>query len=226
MRKLTDRKMALLLRNTAVTNHLGEPLIVYRGEHGLLNEANPGLQTRLGSLSFGSAEAASLYAEHPNDRRMTAESPRVYPALLIINKPFTNGSDPFLDFTQVEKFLGKDVALRFFDKFADHAENTNNWQDDINEEETFTGVQQFLKLHPERGNELYASIYPFLDDPEFTDILKAKGFDGAIYGGCGENSMEREYRVFDESSVIYALTKEIALQPNLKLQQEGPELAA
>lgn len=226
MRKLTDRKMALLLRNTAVTNSLGEPLIVYRGEHGLLNEASPGLQTKLGSLSFGTAGAASSYAQHPNDRDMTAESPRVYPAYLIINKPFTTEQDPFLDFTLVEKKLGRDVALHFFDRYADHAENTDNWGSEINGDDKFTGVREFLKLHPERACELYASIYPFLDDPEFSAILKAKGFDGAIYGGCGENALEPEYRVFDESSVIYALSKEIALKPNLKLEQEGPELAA
>lgn len=226
MRKLTDRKMALLLRNTAVTNHLGEPLIVYRGEHGLLDEENPGLQTRLGSLSFGSAAAASTYAQHPNVRGMTAESPRVYPAFLIINNPFTTEHDPFLDFSHVEKKLGRDIALHFFDRYADHAEHTDNWASEINGDDKFTGVREFLKLHPERAGELYASIYPFLDDPEFSEILKAKGFDGAIYGGCGENALEPEYRVFEESSVIYALSKEIALKPNLKLQRDDPGLAA
>lgn len=226
MRKLTDRKMALLLRNTVVTNRLGKPLVVYRGEHGILDEEKPGLQTRLGSLSFGSAEAASLYAQHPNVRGMTAECPRIYPAYLIIKNPFINGADPFLDFTKVEETLGKDIALLFFDRYADHAEDTNNWLDDINVDEKFTSVQQFLKLHPERGGELYANIYPFLDDPEFIAHLKARGFDGAIYGGCGENSMEHEYRVFDEANVIYALSKEIAPKPNLKLQQESLEIAA
>ncbi|KPC17171.1 hypothetical protein [Pseudomonas amygdali] len=157
---------------------------------------------------------------------MTAESPRVYPVYLIINKPFTTEQDPFLDFTLVEKKLGRDIALHFFERYADHVENTDNWASEINGDDKFTGVREFLKLHPERAGELYASIYPFLDDPEFSDILKAKGFDGAIYGGCGENALEPEYRVFEESSVIYALSKDMAPKPSQKLKQEGPEFFA
>jgi len=227
MRKLTDRKINLLLRNTAVKDSAGVPLVVYRGEHGTQDGSNQGLQTLLGSLSFGSAKGASMYAEHPNDSNVIAQSPRVYPAYLIINKPFVvDADDPFVDFSHLEKHLGSDVAIEYFTKFAGHAENTNNWADEINGTNQFSGVAEFLKIHPERGGELYANLWPFLDDQDFIALLKAKGFDGAIYAGSGETMLEAEYRVFDEHSVIYALTKEMTPKPGKVLKHSSPELAA
>lgn len=227
MRKLTERRMALLLKDTHVLDESGSPLMVYRGEHGAINEKKPGFQSILGSLSFGSQNAACMYAEHPNYSRIVPESPRVYPAYLIIKKPFvTDADDPFVDFSHLEKQLGVDVAIKFFTKFAGHAENTNNWADEINESNEFSGVGDFLRQHPERGGELYANLWPFLDDQEFIELLKAKGFDGAIYAGSGETMLEAEYRVFDESSVIYALSREISLDPALQRQHESEELAA
>jgi ribosomal protein S18 acetylase RimI-like enzyme len=55
----------------------GQPLIVYRGQHG---ETDAQIQSRLGSISFGSEPAAQLYSRSPNDSRDTAVAPRVIPA--------------------------------------------------------------------------------------------------------------------------------------------------
>lgn len=226
MRKLTDHKMNQLLRNTVVKHSNGSPLIVYRGEHGEVDESKPGFQSKLGSLSFGTAEGASGYALNPNDHRVSSEAPRVYPVYLIMNKPFiANEHDPFLQFSDTEKILGRDAAIHFFTKFSGYAEYTNAWCE-IADEGGFDSVEQFLKLHPERGHELYANLWPFLDDKEFIDALKAKGFDGAIYAGSGATMRQPEYRVFDESSVIYVLTKDMSPKLHQERKHESPDLVA
>ena len=46
------------------------------------------------------------------------------------------------------------------------------------------------------------NAFPLFDDPKVIDALKEAGFDGAIYGGVGENALEVEYRVFDKGQIV------------------------
>ena len=48
--------------------------MVYRGEHGAHGEAD--FQTRLGSIAFGSLEAANIYARESSTWGETAAAPR------------------------------------------------------------------------------------------------------------------------------------------------------
>lgn len=227
MRKLTDQTMARMLRESIVKDAQGNPLRVFRGEHGETDSSKRPMQTLLGSLSFGDAKTASTYAMSPNDSRMTAKSPVVYPAYLIIRKPFIEApDDPFIDYVHLEKHLGREVADQYFLKYADHAENTNNWCDEINSDNAFSGVKDFHARHPERMSELYMNLYPLLDDSDFIAVLKLKGFDGAVHCGSGENGLETEYRVFDESSVIFALSKEASIAVTNQKERESPSIAA
>lgn len=227
MKQLTEKQLAVLLKNTVVRDGQGAPLKVYRGEHSALAAGDSGVKTLLGSVSFGDPKTASSYAIEPNNSNHTAEAPRVYPAYLIINKPFLNDpGDPFVDFGYVEKRLGKEVADRFFLKHASFAENTNNWQDEINPDCKWGSIAEFHKAHPERMNELYMELYPLLDDPDFIALLREKGYDGAIYCGSGENGVEDEFRVFDSTSIIYALSREIELKPRREKSLEAEGLAA
>lgn len=231
MKKLNDKQLQYFLKDTVVKGKDGLPLLVYRGEHGVLDQENPGLQTRLGSYSFSNPEIASVYAENPNNKTESpiAEQPRIYPAYLRIKNAFCSNpahpDDPFVDFTYIEKTLGTELAVKFFLKYSDYAENTNNWQDEINGEREFEGVKDFYAKCPARMGELYADIYPFLDDPEFIEALKAKGFDGAEYGGSGANFLANEYRVFDACNIVFALTNEIAAAPIKTMKAEPAEMA-
>ena len=191
-----------------VINESGDPLIVYRGEHGNTNNISSVekekygdfFQTRLGSLSFGSLEAANTYAQYPNNKNDSAESPRVIPAYLSIKKPFINEKeDPFVDFSYIADKLGKNVALKFAKKHSEYIENTDNWYEKFADE--FSNVDDLLKTSPENVTDLYIDGYPLFDDVEFVDILKKNGYDGAIIGGNGETAMEAEYRVFSKDQV-------------------------
>ena len=187
--------------DSKVVDEKGKPLIVYRGEHG------PGsgeVESRAGSISFGSREAANLYAESPNDRRETAVAPRVMPAYLRIEKPFIdNRDDPFIDLGELERRLGRKEAARIARKFADDIEYTGNW--DENFRGKYESVADLLARDPQRLGELYFDAYKLFDDGAEVARIKAAGYDGAIHVGNGETAGELEYKVFDRSQIKSAI---------------------
>jgi hypothetical protein len=82
----------------------GKPVTTYRGEYGASNMPS----TQLGSYTFGSKEAANLYASSPNNSRNVVEAMKVFPAQLSIRNPLVNTpDDPFVDL----KFLRKALLL-------------------------------------------------------------------------------------------------------------------
>ncbi len=181
--------------DSKVVDDKGEPLVVYRGEHGL-NDGD--IHSRSGSISFGSKEAASLYAEHPNNVKENPKAPRVTPAYIKIENPAMNApNDPFIELGLIEKLLGKDEAIRIAKKFSDDIENTNNWQDDLSEK--YATVEDYLKKNPRALENLYFDAYKLFDDPEEVGKFRAAGFDGAIHAGSGATAHEVEYKVFKQN---------------------------
>lgn len=190
--------------NNLAVDKDGEPLTLYRGEHGDV----PDLTTRRGSISFSPNKASARhYADSPNDggRDKAAVKPRVLEATLDIRNPFINTpDDPFLELSDVAEKLGQAEAIRIAKKFADAIQNTSNWLEDINGKDEFSGVADFLDQHPERVGELYFDAFHLLDDAGEVAKLKRLGYDGAIHGGNGETALEPEYKVFDKSQVTLA----------------------
>lgn len=185
----------------------GKPLVVYRGEHGEL-PAGQVFQSRTpSSLSFGSQDAGNLYAEYPNNRSDVVAAPRVTPGYLKIEKPVIHDTsgDPFLDVSQLQGALGDREAARIARKYGSNIENTNNWEE--NYQGRFDDVADLLKREPGELKNLYFDAYHYLDDPTEIAKLRAKGFDGAIYGGSGNTALETEYRIFDPSQFRSAIPK-------------------
>lgn len=184
----------------------GNPLAVYRGEHG--ESSGTGLQSRIGSLSFtNDAEVASLYATEPNNRTLDAwaQAPRVTKAYLKIENPIMDTpDDPFIGLDVIEKALGRSEAVRIARKFAENIENTNNWEE-IGLGFGYKTVPEFLEKNPDRVGDLYFDTYNYLDDAEEVAKLKAAGYDGAIHGGNGESSDAVEYKVFSPDQVKSAI---------------------
>ncbi len=206
-------------RNSLVKDGRGYPLVLYRGEHG---ETNEEFHTRMPSLSFGGSETASIYAESPNDRSdRRPVRPRVYPCYLRIEKPLVHDEgDPFLEFSVLADILGIEQACRFAIKHSGHVENTDNWVEEFSEE--FDSVEQALTAEPQNVLRLYVIIAVLLDDHELIPLLKAKGFDGAIYGGYGHNHDEAEYRIFDPSQAKSAIGNNGDFDPGNKSITASP----
>jgi len=203
------------LERTLVVDDEGSPLVVYRGEYGA-NQDLPGdnlFQSRLGSISFGSAEAASFYAEEPNNRNDRPVAPRVFPALLSITNPIIhNLEDPFIDLSALEAALGREHALRIACKFGHAVQNTNCWEE-MAAELGVVCVEEAVQDHPDRLLEAYFDVFYLLDDPDEIRLLKEHGFDGAIHMGNGETADELEYRIFDESQAISVFDQGVLERP-------------
>jgi hypothetical protein len=180
-----------------VVDSNGRLLPVFRGQHGPAEHCG---ETTLGSLSFGSARAASIYAEDPNDRRHVVQAPKVFPVYLDVRNPFVDcADDPFLDFEVYAGIFGVAEAERLAMKFKDQVHNTNAWEDVSAD---FRSVEELIERQPNLLMQLCILLYPVLDDAEEVSRLRARGFDGAIHAGSGWGSAsEVEYRVFSMDQV-------------------------
>ena len=212
--------------NSKVVDGQGNPLRVFRGEHGATKTG--ALQTNLPSLTFtDDPEVASLYAEDPNDWNMTAEAPRVIPAYLSIQNPiFNDRNDPFAEFGDIADKLGQETAIRFALKHEGHIQNTGNWSENFADQ--YRSVEQLLQERPEAIRELYMTAFVLLDDPEFVQAAKDAGYDGGIHLGTGASLDAIEFRVFDESQVRSAMRPDVLFQavstrlPTAKKALENP----
>lgn len=212
---MTDRDIAIrAMRHPAVADFLlgthaadrdGVPSVCWRGEHGR-HEGD--FHSALASLSFGSREAACIYATDPNDSRMIPHSPRVSPWLLRIVRPVMNDlDDPFLDLPLLARAIGREATTAIAVRMAGHIVATGNWQDNF-QDLWGTDVAGLLRWRPASLDELYLLAYQVFDDPEAVSLLRAAGHDGAICGGMGENALETEWRLFDEKDALPAWSPE------------------
>lgn len=138
------------------------------------------LETRHGSFSFSSVDVATAYALQPNDVNDLVIDPKVFSVALTINKPFIDQpSDCYLDLDDLMAIL--------------------------------PGVSKEDIPVPLSDSCDYPTyqVWQLLDSQSFVDMLKKRGFDGAIYGGSGIGGGQPELRVFDLSAI--AIIKVIAL---------------
>lgn len=171
---------------------------VYRGEHGLAGNL---LQTRLGSLSFGSCKAARVYANNPNVRGDIPQSPRIIRANITIKNPVINcPDDPFLEMATLIATLGYEQAKATAVRFENYVYDTDNWVSNFSND--YRNVGELILRKPELLVELYCLAYPVFDDYETVRLFKERGFDGAIHAGSGETLDEAEYKVFNKEQVL------------------------
>ncbi len=182
--------------NSVVVDADGKPLVVYRGQHSGEGE----LQSRLPSLTFSTADAASTYATIPNNRADTPAAPVVFPSYLSIQKPIINDpDDPYIDLSVIEDALGRDTVIALARSQASDLEQTGAWEDGFSQE--FADIDDVIERAPERLGELPVLAFKVLDDPELVERLRAAGFDGAVHAGVGQTFESPEYRVFGEAQV-------------------------
>ncbi|MFC5511080.1 hypothetical protein ACFPOU_08065 [Massilia jejuensis] len=197
-----DRAIELARHLTATAVAVdGQPVVVYRGEHGVSTDL---IHARTRSVSFGSAAAASEYAQHPNQRGDVAVAPRVIAAYLAIANPvIDNRDDPFIEMGTIVEKLGRDKAERIARRFAGHIENTGNWVEGFSHD--YDSVEHMLDLEPDRITDLYLDAYPVFDDDEVVGWFAQAGYDGAIHLGNGITALEPEYKVFDQAQIHCAI---------------------
>lgn len=189
----------------------GQPLVVYRGEHGTYHEDEE-LTSRLGTYTFAAdPESANLYATEPNRGYAAPEAPRVYPVYVRIEKPFLNTSDdPFVDISHIEATLGREVAEQVALAYEEDILDTGSWRDNANEDGEYEGIQDLIENAPEKLGDLCFFAFRLMDgiakgddpvDLRFLNLIKAAGYDGAIHMSFGDTHDDVEYRVFGRDQV-------------------------
>jgi len=201
------------LSSTKAVGKNGKPLLLFRGEYGSTHGNPQEFQSALGSVSFGNVKIANIYT-NCEYRYGQALMPRIYPVFLDIQNPVVNWEDCFIEYPQLVAAVGEEWTVKLLIRYEDHVYNTDNWRR-INSPVKYDNVESLAKNAPHLLEEIYLDIYPILDDPDFVREAKSRGFDGAIYNGTGENAMTQEYRIFDQSQAIFALTGERAA-PDLR----------
>lgn len=181
---------------TYAVDDAGEPLLVFRGQHGISDDV---FHSRLGSLSFGDLSAAYTYATHPNNRSDKAERSRVIPAYLSITNPvIVSKDDPFISFSLIADQLGIERAVEMARELAAHIDQYSYM------EEQGTTVAELLATDLEAVRTLDADAYLVFDSPKYVEWFKEAGFDGAIHLGNGETAGSVEYKVFSPDQVLHA----------------------
>lgn len=202
--KAKPSKFISWMEGSFVRDSSGEPMVVYRGEHGKHDGAE--FHTRSGSISFGTLRAANVYAAEPNrlDLDPVARQPLVIPAYLRICTPLIcDPDDPFIDVATLREALGLEQARRIALKFSSHIEDTGRWDEDF--APAFSSAKEMIEVaSAEELDRLYFAVFPLLDDPVEVDLLRSAGFDGAIYGGSGQTALEPEYRIFSAAQALPA----------------------
>lgn len=205
---------------------MSEPIVVtaYRGEHGAVIDGQT-IQTKLGSISFGTVAAAKQYALDPNRRDDVVVDPRVMKAELTITKPVMNNpDDPFIDFTQIIEAIGIDKTKIIASELKEHVFHTDNWDEFAIEKGEELGLSEDSEIFDyllEKDaqamlSELYMDAYPVFDSQKYVDWFKAEGFDGVVQGGNGSTACEIEYKVFDPSQIKVIKTFDLKEDRNLE----------
>lgn len=178
----------------------GCPLLVFRGEHG--EPGNTLVQTRQGSITFGDRQTASMYAASPNDRRDTPTASRVLPAYLRITRPFVNDpDDPYVDAGILRYVLSTDEFEYVLNAHEAGLYYTNAWEE-LGIVRGYTSVHDLWHNDVEGFDQLPFLVFRILDDPIIVEMLRGKGYDGAVYAGYGYNFERAEYRVFSEDQIL------------------------
>jgi hypothetical protein len=210
------------LSQTKVVGKDGKPLLVYRGEFGEVDGNPAGFQATRASYSFGDLRIANIYSKNGPASELTYDgrnrAPKVFAVYLDIRNPVVNWEDPFIEYPEILAAVGEELALKLLIKHQNYVFHTSNWRERIDPQGTYGDVATLAEKAPHLIKDLYLDIFPILDDHEFIEAAKKRGFDGAIYNGTGENLLRQEYRVFDQSQAIFALTGERA-QPELPATQ-------
>lgn len=184
----------------------GEYLRVFRGECVHPDLSSPKAFPR--ALYFGDVETANNYADAEANSGDYYTS-RVYPAYLVLNKPFIRQpTDAYLELGLVANLLGRDEAVRIAKRFHKYVEETDNWTQLINADGRFADVTAYLNSPIGDVGQLYFQAYRFFDSLMEVGRLVKRGYDGAIHAGCGQGSEGRtEYCVFNREQVFFTASK-------------------
>ena len=175
----------------------------YRGEHGVaLNSLlTPSINTRLPEISFGSINAALIYATSPNNRTSIQNGDsRILECEIQIENPFLRSEDPMIEINQLLGVMDASAVFTFAKGFEDSIKNSTLYYDYAGKNPSLS-FDELLKLDISTEGLLFFEAYRAFGDPAFVSYIQKFGFDGAIHGGSDSTARELEVKTFCPENV-------------------------
>lgn len=201
---LEARMMALIRRTFEARSGLIHRMFengvqVWRGQIEGAGEVRSVLPT----TTYGSREAASLYAMQANDRSLArpGDQPFVMPAVLRPRRVFAaampDDADPFVDLDVILACLGRSAAERLARELSGHIQDTNAFEE-LSAETGMDDPAEMVGLWPGTVQRLPCVLmHEALRLEWFADTLREAGYDAVLIGGSGETALELEWHVLD-----------------------------
>lgn len=197
--------------STVVVNENGEPLVVYRGTHGVRGDPH---ETRAGTSTWTDVpEIAAVYSDTKDGH------PQVHAAYLIMQNPITFAMDgePVIGIDELQSLVPNDSVLeQIYDELYIEADETGE-----------------LKFEGDGGPQDYLPSYELADCAAFLEYARSAGYDGMIYYGSYSERVDRpentswdavadsslEYRVFTQEQVVPTAVKLNTAPPKIEISE-------
>jgi hypothetical protein len=187
---------------SALLNENGEPLPVFRGEHGP-DASNPFDSTRLPTPTFtNQPDIAGVYAMAPNNQHDSGEAARLLACFLRMDQPLviSESGDPFTEMHHLFP-LRDALGVERFEALAQHLHRTYGLRYDGE------AIEQPAEIVPYLANfsSFYVDSYRVADDPMVTQMAQEAGFDGLSYWGATKTEPALEFRPFTPTQIKSAI---------------------
>lgn len=169
-------------------------------------------------------------SESPKNPRVIVAEVKMFNPLVVGEEAGPDGehhdADPFIDCSQLLKSVNRSLAIAIILDAEEHIYNTDNWGElsetaGVESLAEYLGIPNdfrksiakdsngyaydvaasLLSIDDKKLSQLYFSVYPVADNPNFVNQLVRRGYDGMVHGGSGESAMTAEYRPFSKEQI-------------------------
>jgi hypothetical protein len=174
---------------------------VYRGQWC----GGGALRSELPTMTFGTRQAAELYAGSPNNlalaKDLTLHS-EIFTARLAARKVYCRTAladcDPFFDLDLIGEEFGRDVLEAVVAEWGSSATNSNAYEE--MHEDTGLSLFEMVARWPNEIPRLPpVDAHLALRVPALIAAIQSAGYDAVAIGGAGATHGQMEWHIFDPS---------------------------
>ena len=175
--------------------------LVYRGQWC----GGGALRSELPAMTFGTLQAAELYAREPNNHSLAKGydlQAKIFTARLAATKVYCRTAlsdcDPFFDLHVIGDDFGREVLEAVVAEWGSSATNSDAFEE--LHEETGLSLREMVAAWPEELSQLPpVDAHLALRVPALVGAIQAAGYDAVAIGGSGATHGQMEWHIFDPS---------------------------
>lgn len=163
------------------------------------------LRSELPTMTFGTQQAAELYAGAPNNHILAKGQEirgEIFMARLAARKVYCRTAladcDPFFDLDVIGNDFGRDVLEAVVAEWGSSATNSNAFEE--LHEETGLSLHEMVASWPDELPQLPpVDAHLALRVPALVEAIQSAGYDAVAIGGSGATHGQMEWHIFDPS---------------------------